>query len=76
MAKTTNRYNASAGILALDEPKGVEVEQAFAGMRLGANEQPGQMLFPARPQAAAMQHYSWTNNRQPVIWAGPAGPPE
>jgi len=48
MAKTTNRYNASAGILALDQPKGVEVEQVFAGMGLGADEQPGQMLFAAR----------------------------
>jgi hypothetical protein len=38
----------SAEILPLDQPKGVEVEQVFAGMGLGADEQPGQMLFLAR----------------------------
>ena len=30
--------------------------------------------FRRASQAAAMQHYSWTNNRQTVISAGPAGP--
>jgi hypothetical protein len=76
MVTTTNRYKGSATkILALDQPNGIEVEQMLAGIgsrrTTGANP-----LFRPVPQAAAMQHYSWTNNRQPVISVGPPGPPE
>jgi hypothetical protein len=75
---TTNRYKGSATkILALDQPNGVEVEQMLAGIGPRADESNRRKSrFRPAPQAAAMRHYSWTNNRQPVFSAGPPGPPE
>jgi len=64
-------------ILALDQPNDIEVEQVFVGTGPGADAQPAKNpVFRPASQAAAMQHYSWTNSRQPVISAGPAGPLE